>query len=84
MAELGEVGEVALTPKELSAQFFFQLLNGSCERRLRDVTLLGRASEVQQTRYGQEVSDLVHFHAGTPTQSLSVVKCLQPQGAVKP
>jgi hypothetical protein len=69
MAELGEVGEVALAPKKLSAQLFFQLFDGSRERGLRDVTLLGSAGEVQQARYGEEVSDLVHFHAGTPTQS---------------
>jgi len=31
----------ALTSEELSAQLLFQLLDGSRERRLRDVTLLG-------------------------------------------
>ena len=76
--------EIALASKQLAAQLFLQLLDGPRQRRLRNVTLLGGAGEVQQSRDGEEVSDLVHFHAGTPTQSLSAVKCLQPQGAVKP
>jgi hypothetical protein len=57
--------EIALASKQLAAQLFLELLDGTRQRRLRDVTLLGRAREVQQTGDGQEVSDLVHFHANT-------------------
>jgi hypothetical protein len=51
-----------LTPKKIAAQFAFQELYSTRQRRLRHVTLLCRAREVQRPRDSQEVSNLVHFH----------------------
>ena len=45
-AKVGEMGEVALAPEQEPAEFLLQLLDRAGERRLGDVTLLGRAGEV--------------------------------------
>jgi hypothetical protein len=45
----------------------FQLLNRARERGLRDVALFRRAREVQFLRDGKKITDLMHFHGGTPS-----------------
>ena len=55
-----------LAPEKIAAQFAFQKLNGTRQRRLGHVALLCRAREVQRPRDGQEISNLVHFHANVP------------------
>ena len=84
MAELGEMRQVALAAKQLSAQLFLELLDGPSKRRLRDVTFLGGAREIQQARHGQEVSDLVHLHAETNPSKPRQRTSLPPPRAVKP
>ena len=59
--ELGHVGEIALAPEEVAAELRLEELDGTRERGLRDVALLGRPREVEDTRDGQEVADLVHL-----------------------
>jgi hypothetical protein len=75
--------EIALASKQLAAQLFLQLLDGPRQRRLRNVTFLGGAGEVQQSRDGEEVSDLVHFHAEHQTQLRPAAKFQRPGRAVK-
>ena len=72
LAEVGQVSEVALAPEQEPAELVLQLLDCAGERRLGDVTLLGRAGEVQGLAYREEVADLMHFHRGAPY--------LQPRG----
>jgi hypothetical protein len=73
------VGEVALAPEQESAELVLQLLDGAGERRLGDVTLLGRAGEVQGLAYREEVADLMHLHRGA---SISLVARRRWPGAM--
>jgi hypothetical protein len=52
----------SLAPEELATELDFQVLDGTGQGRLRDVTLFGGAREIQGARNRQKVSDLVHFH----------------------
>jgi hypothetical protein len=61
-AKFGEVGEVSLAPEEFIAELLFQLFDGTRERGLCDIALLGGAREIEQARHRKEVPDLVHFH----------------------
>src|SRR5271165_6612350 len=65
--EIGEMREMAFTVKKRAAKLSFQLLNRARERGLRDVALLRRAGEVQFLRDGKKITDLMHFHGGTPS-----------------
>jgi len=50
LAEFGQLRGGALTAKQVAAEFGLQLLDGSRQRRLRDVALVGGAREVEYTR----------------------------------
>src|SRR5262249_42180473 len=65
-AKRGEHDAWPLAPKKIAAQLAFKELYRACQRRLSDMALLGRAREIQRPRDGQEVPDLVHFHAHVP------------------
>jgi predicted small metal-binding protein len=62
LAELAQQKAAAVTMKERAAKLFFQLLHSECQRRLRDVTLLGGAREAQSFAHSEEVPRLVHLH----------------------
>ena len=49
-----------------AAQFFLQFLDGSCQRGLSDMTMLGRACEIQCFSDLKKISDLVHLHENNP------------------
>jgi len=65
VAELGQMAERALAPKQVAAQFLLEIADGAAQRRLRDVTFLGGLGEIQRFRHRQEIADLMHFHAGS-------------------
>ena len=56
----------ALAVEEWSAKLVFELLYCAGEGGLTNVALLGRTGEVQRSREGYEVPDLLHFHDGPP------------------
>src|SRR6516225_2925330 len=70
LTEVGEMCEMAFTVKEGTAEFSLELLNGPGEGRLRNVALFSRAREVQFLRDRKKITDLMHFHAGTPQAPL--------------
>jgi len=53
-----------LAVEQRAAEFFLQQLDCPCERGLGDMAAFSSASEVQVIRDGQEVTDLMHLHAG--------------------
>jgi len=70
LAKRREHGARSLASKKVAAQLPLQKLDRARQRWLGNVALLGRAGEIQRARDGQEVSDLVHFHANvTPGRS---------------
>ena len=69
LAQPGQVAVVALAAKQRAAQFVLQRLDGTRQRRLRDVARLGRAREVQGLANREEVADLMHFHGSSPPQA---------------
>src|SRR5262252_6438742 len=54
---------MALAVKKRTAELSLQLLNRARERRLRNVTLLGGAREVQLLGDREKIPDLMHFHS---------------------
>lgn len=48
---------LALAPEELSPQFLLERLDGTGQRRLRDIAFLGRPGEVQRVGQGQEIAE---------------------------
>src|SRR3954452_10455615 len=61
-AELGQVSLVALAVEQRPTELLLQQLDGTCQRRLGDVALLGGAGEVESLAQRDEVTGLVHFH----------------------
>jgi len=66
LAELGELGLRTLAPEQVSAELTFELADGAGEGRLGDVALLGGPREIERSRHGEEVADLMHFHGDAP------------------
>ncbi len=62
VSEVGQVGQVALAPQELAADFLFQLLNGPAQCRLGDIALAGGAGEVQRFANGKKIANVVNVH----------------------
>jgi hypothetical protein len=60
LAELGQLCGRPLAPEQV------KLLDRACQRRLRHVTLVGGAREIQRPCHRQEVPHLMHFHDRTP------------------
>src|SRR5262245_3945819 len=50
-------------------QFLLELLDGLAQGGLCDVADFGRLGEVQGLRHGQEIADLMHFHAAVGSLS---------------
>jgi hypothetical protein len=50
-AEIGQVGQFALAPQQQPAKLPLELLNGTRQRRLRDMAPLGCAREIQGIRH---------------------------------
>ena len=71
MAELGQDGLRTLAPEEVSSELRFKLLDRARKRRLRDIAVLRCAREVERARDRQKVSDLIHFHRGSPLRAKS-------------
>ena len=67
LAEIGEMREMAFTVKKRAAKLSFQLLNGARERGLRDVALLAAREKFNSCCNGKKITDLMHFHGGTPS-----------------
>ena len=63
LAEFGQLGFRPFAAEEVAAELAFQLPDGARERGLGHVTFLGCAREIQYPGNGQEVADLMHFHA---------------------
>jgi hypothetical protein len=53
-----------------TAKLQFELLDGLGQGGLRYVALFRRTGEIQRTRQGQEVSDLMEFHETPPLQQV--------------
>jgi hypothetical protein len=66
-AELRQVSVSTLAVEESAAQFFLELPDRPCQRRLSHMAALSRMGEVKVLAQGQEVSHLMHFH-GTPSR----------------
>src|SRR5260370_42818 len=62
LSEFGQLRGRAFAPEQVAAEFGLELLDRPCQRRLRDVALVGGAREIQRPRDGEEVTYLVHFH----------------------
>ena len=73
MSELGQPGSMAIASKQETAKLILELLDGSSERGLADMTPLRGSVEIQRVADGQKVLDLVHLHRWSPrhTQGLS-------------
>jgi hypothetical protein len=67
MAEIGEMGEVALAAEKVRPELGLDQLDRAGQRRLGHVAVLGRAREVERPRHGQEITDLMHFHGAIST-----------------
>jgi hypothetical protein len=61
--EICEVRQLALAAQQQAAEFLFELLNGTGQRRLQHVALFRGAGEIQRVRDCQKIADLMHFHA---------------------
>src|SRR6516164_2833758 len=57
--------QCAFTPKQLSAEFVFEGLDGAGQCGLRYVATLRRLGQIQCLANCQEVSDMVHFQGMT-------------------
>src|SRR5215471_18981048 len=66
LAQIRQMRELTLAPKQVAAEFLLKLLDGASERGLRDMTLFSRAREIQRACGRQEVADLMHFHSIRP------------------
>lgn len=64
LAELRQLRLWPLPPEKIAPEFPFELANGAGERRLGNVTFLGRAREIELSRDCKEIADLMHLHAG--------------------
>src|SRR5215472_7828229 len=53
-------------PEQLAAQLVFELADGTGQRRLCYVALLGGTREIKRARHCQEITNLVHFHRAAP------------------
>ncbi len=51
-----------LAPEQIAAELALELADGAGEGGLGDVALLGGAREIERSRHGEEVADLMHFH----------------------
>ena len=65
-AELGQLRGGALAAKQIAAEFGLKLFDRPRQRRLGDVALVGGAREVEHTRDGEEVANLMHLHDRAP------------------
>ena len=77
VAEIGQMTVAAFAPDQLTAEFILELLDRAGERGLRHVALLRRAREVQRARNGQEITNLLHFHAERPFATLYASRALR-------
>ena len=62
LSEIRQLGQSAFPMNQVTSQFVLQLLQGLCERRLGDVALLGRASEVERLRQCEKVAYVLKLH----------------------
>src|SRR5262249_41987198 len=72
LAELGQVGEAALTSDQQPPELLFEFLDRARERGLRHVALLRGAREVQRLAKGKKISDLIQFHLAPSAQPQTV------------
>jgi hypothetical protein len=63
-SEIGDVGEVALAPKQKAAELRFEPLDRPGQRRRCHMALIRGTAEIERVADGQEIADLVHFHGG--------------------
>src|SRR5262245_6839606 len=63
VTKIGEVGVGPFAAEQWAPQFLLKLFDSLAQRWLCDVTDLGRMGEVQGLGHGQEIADLMHFHA---------------------
>ncbi len=61
-AELGQLRGRTLAAEKIAAEFCLELLDRPRQRRLGDVARVGGAGEVEHTRDGEEVANLMHLH----------------------
>jgi len=61
-AELGQLRGRAFAAKKIAAEFCLKLLDRPRQRRLGDIALIRGAGEVEHTRDGEEVANLMHLH----------------------
>jgi hypothetical protein len=61
-AELSQLRGGALAAKKIAAEFCLKLFDRPRQRRLGHIALVGGAGEVEHTRDGEEVANLMHLH----------------------
>ena len=69
MAKISQVSVIALAVEELAAQLVLQVDDCPRQRRLRDVSPLGSAREIERVTHREKVANLVHFHKDLPAHS---------------
>ncbi len=74
--------EIPFTAKQIAAELRLELFDGARERRLRDVTFLSRAGEIEHPCQGEKISHLMHFHCAIPTRSSALEKYHLKQRAI--
>ena len=70
LAEIGDMGEVALAAEQQPADLVLELLDGAAQRRLGDIALLRRAREIARFADGQEIPDVMNVHTGPNTKCM--------------
>jgi hypothetical protein len=53
----------AFSAEEGAIKLLFELLDRAGERWLSDIAFFGRPREIQASRHGKKISDLMHLHA---------------------
>jgi hypothetical protein len=63
LTQVCDLGVRPVAPKQIPAELALELSDRAGERGLNDVTLFGRPREIERPGHGEEVLDLMHFHA---------------------
>src|ERR1044072_4968385 len=61
------MGIAPLAVEERAAKLVLELLDGTSQSRLADVAPVGRTGEIELVGKRDEIADLLHLHAGSPS-----------------
>src|SRR5262249_33011615 len=68
LAKVGELRQLALAVDQLATELLLELLHPLGQSGLRDVALLGCASEVECGRDGEKITNLMKLHVRGPSE----------------